>query len=102
MARLPLAGRRIHIAGSISADPEIAVKTDVETARQLVEDLVRTLIKRGANFVIPIDVDKRRDADAMPVCFDWLVWQTLHANLDQRPADIPSPLAIAVLERPGR
>ncbi len=96
MPRLPLAGRRIHIAGSISVDPEIAAKTDVETARQLVGDLVKTLIKRGANFVVPIDVDKRRQADSMPVCFDWLVWQTLHANLDQRPADIPGPLAIAV------
>ena len=96
MARLPLAGRRIHIAGSISPDPKIATKVDVEAARQLVEGLVRTLIKRGANFLIPIDVDKRRDADAMPICFDWLVWQTLHANLVRRPGDIAGPLAIAV------
>lgn len=96
MARLPLAGRRIHIAGSIHKNPAVASRADVEDARDLVEGLVKALTRRGANFVIPIDVEKIRDADAMPVCFDWLVWQTLHANLSARPNGMNGPLAIAV------
>ena len=31
-----------------------------------------------------------------PVCFDWLVWSTLHASLARRPADAHTPLAMGV------
>lgn len=96
MMHSPLRGRRIHIAGSINADHSIATQANVKVARQLVELLVKELLKRGANFVVPVDVEKTRAADAMPICFDWLIWQTLHANLDQRPAGVDGPLAIAV------
>ena len=96
MARSPLFGRRIHISGSISGDPAVAPKAEVEQARALVAELVGELVRLGATFVVPVDAEKVRPADDMPICFDWLVWQALHANLGRRPAGAPDPLAIAV------
>jgi hypothetical protein len=96
MARSRLFGRRIHISGSISGDLAVAPTTDVEHARALVAGLVGELVRRGATFVVPVDAEKVRAADRMPICFDWLVWQTLHSNLRYRPADAPIPLAVAV------
>jgi hypothetical protein len=37
-----------------------------------------------------------RDVDGVPVCFDWLVWKALKANLARRPAGVPGPFAVAV------
>lgn len=54
------------------------------------------LIQRGAVFVIPVDAEKLRPDDNLPICFDWLVWQTIHANLARRPFGAPHPLVIAV------
>ena len=51
--------------------------------------------RRGANFVLPVDAEKSAPGDGLPICFDWLVWQTLHANLARR-RRAPDPLAIAV------
>ncbi len=96
MARSPLFGRRIHIAGSISENPVIASPADVENARTFVQGLVRELVRRGATFVLPVDAEKLRPGDGLPICFDWLIWQTLHAHLADRPAKAPDPLAIAV------
>lgn len=96
MARSRLFGRRIHISGSISGDLAAAPTAEVEQARALVAELVSELVRHGAAFVVPVDAEKVRPTDGMPICFDWLVWQTLHANLGRRPADAPSPLAIAV------
>lgn len=96
MARSPLFGRRIHIAGSIVEDITVATPADVALARDLVAGLVKALVKRGANFVVPVDGEPPRKSDGLPVCFDWLVWQTICENLSQRPADAPGPLAIAV------
>lgn len=96
MARSRLFGRRIHISGSISGDLAVAPTAEVEQARALVSELVGKLVRHGAAFVVPVDAEKVRPADGMPICFDWLVWQTLHANLGHRPADAPSPLAVAV------
>lgn len=96
MARSHLFGRRIHIAGSIHSDPVIASREDVEAARELVSQLVKALMKCGANFVVPIDTEKLREADGLPISFDWLVWQTIDANVAMRPSDVPGPLAIAV------
>lgn len=96
MARSPLFGRRIHLSGSISGDPAVAPIAEVEQARALVASLVGELVRLGATFVVPVDAEKVRPADDMPICFDWLVWQTLHANLGHRPAGAPRPLAIAV------
>ena len=31
-----------------------------------------------------------------PICFDWLIWQTIKDNLHLRPGDAPAPVAIAV------
>jgi len=96
MARSPLFGRRIHIAGSVSENPTIASPSDVENARAFVQRLVQELVRRGATFVLPVDAEKVRPDDGLPICFDWLIWQTLHAHLADRPATAPDPLAIAV------
>jgi hypothetical protein len=96
MPQSPLFGRRIHIAGSISSDPAIAPAVEVEATRSFVRGLVQSLIRHGATFVLPVDAEKLRRADGLPICFDWLIWQTLHANLARRPAAAPDPLAVAV------
>jgi len=79
MTRSPLFGRRIHFSGSISPDLAVATTDDVKRARELVQTLAHELVARGATFVLPVDTEKTRAADAMPICFDWLLWQTLHS-----------------------
>ena len=96
MSRSRLFGRRIHISGSISSEIAVASTAEVEQARVLVVELVGELIRRGATFVVPVDAEKLRPADSMPICFDWLIWKTIYTNLDRRPAGAPSPFAIAV------
>ena len=96
MARSSLFGRRIHIAGSISCDAAVATPDEVQATRELVKGLVIDLIKRGATFVVPVDAEKLREGDDLPICFDWLIWQTLYENLARRPSGAPDPLAIAV------
>lgn len=92
----PLLGRRIHIAGSISKDVNIASAESVKDARELVSALVKELIKLGAVFVVPVDVENLREDDKLPICFDWLIWQTIKDNLHLRPAGAPLPLVVAV------
>ena len=96
MARSPLFGRRIHVAGSVVDNLAVATGESVEQARALVAELVKALVRRGANFVVPVDAEPRRGADGLAICFDWLVWQTLRDNLTLRPAGVPGPMAIAV------
>src|SRR5262249_48227329 len=79
-----------------SPDVSVAPTPEVEQARDFVQGLVCELVKRGAVFVIPVDAEKCRSDDNLPFCFDWLTWQTLHANLASRPAGAPSPLVVAV------
>jgi hypothetical protein len=86
----------VHIAGSIVSDPAVASTENVQRARELVAALVKALVKRGANFVVPVDAEPLRQADDLPICFDWIVWNSLYENLALRPADVPGPLAIAV------
>ena len=92
-----LNGRRIHLAGSIPAELTHAVTEDVQNAREFVALLVAELVTRGAAFVVPVDAEKTRNVDGLPICFDWLIWQTLHASLAQRPTGAANPLAVAVL-----
>lgn len=96
MARSPLFGRRIHIAGSIANDPHIAPAAEVQRAREFVQHLVRGLVQRGATFVLPVDAEPTRSADELPICFDWLMWNTIHTNLHRRPSDALDPLVVAV------
>jgi len=96
MARSPLFGRRIHISGSVSPDPAVASMADVMQTRELLQGLVRELIAKGTTFVLPVDSEKKRPGDDMPICFDWLVWETISKSLARRPADAPNPLVIAV------
>lgn len=96
IARSPLFGRRVHIAGSIVEDIALASGDDVRKARDLVTGLIKELVRRGANFVVPIDADPKRKTDGLPICFDWLIWQAIRDNLTRRPPDAPGPLAIAV------
>jgi hypothetical protein len=96
MPRSPLFGRRIHIGGSIPLVIAHAPTDEVRAARAFVADLTRQLLKRGATFVVPVDAEKRRDVDGEPICFDWLIWQTIKDNLHLRPADAPAPVAVAV------
>ncbi|MBX5297420.1 hypothetical protein HJA81_30060 [Rhizobium bangladeshense] len=93
---MTLSGRRIHIAGSIVEDLAVASTSDVEAARELVASLVKELVKRGANFVIPVDAEKPRKTDGLPICFDWLVWKSARDNLASRPQDVPGPMVVAV------
>ena len=95
MARSSLLGRRIHIAGSISKDPAVASPDEVAASRELVAGLVSALMKLGATFVVPVDAEPKRD-DEQPICFDWLVWQTIKDTISTRPAGAPVPLAVAV------
>ena len=95
MSKTSLFGRRIHIAGSVSKDPLVAPKAEVERARKLIELLVPRLVERGATFVLPIDKEKTRD-DGLPICFDWLVLRVLNDCMGSRPADAPEPYAVAV------
>ena len=95
MARSSIFGRRIHITGSIALDAAMATAEEVSRARQLVDALVKDLLRKGASFVIPVDAEKTRP-DNLPICFDWLVWDTIHKNLHTRPADAPNPLVVAV------
>ncbi|NMG15750.1 hypothetical protein [Aromatoleum bremense] len=96
MPKSALFGRRIHIAGSISTELSVAPAAEVAGARELVKGLVVELIKRGATFVLPVDAEKLRAADNLPICFDWLIWQTLRENLVRRPAGAETPLVVAV------
>lgn len=96
MARSPLFGRRIHISGSVVNDLAVAPTVDVEAARELIAQLVKELVKRGANFVIPVDAEPKRNVDGLPVCFDWLVWKTVKDNLIYRPQNVPGPFIVAV------
>ena len=64
--------------------------------RELVAALVKELIKRGSNFVVPVDAEPLRKVDGVPVCFDWLIWKTIKDNLALRPVNVPGPLAVAV------
>lgn len=96
MPRSPLFGRRIHISGSAVADAAIASAGDVHAARELVSALVKELVRRGANFVVPVDSEPLRKADGLPICFDWLIWKTLKDNLSLRPLNVLGPLAVAV------
>lgn len=94
MPQSPLFGRRIHIAGSI-ADSATAPAAAVTQAREVVRGLVVELLRRGATFVVPVDAEKLRD-DEQPICFDWLVWETISKNLHVRPSPAPNPLAIGI------
>lgn len=96
MPRSALFGRRIHIGGSIPLEIAHAPTDEVRAARAFVAELTRQLLKRGATFVVPVDAEKRRDVDGEPICFDWLVWQTIKDNMHLRPADAPAPVAVAV------
>ena len=96
MAKSPLFGRRIHISGSVANDLLLASTVDVETARELITILVRELVKRGANFVIPVDAEPTRKGDGLPICFDWLVWKAVKDNIIHRPQNVPGPFVVAV------
>lgn len=95
MARSSLFGRRIHITGSIAADASAATTQEVARAREVVEVLVKDLLRKGASFVIPVDAEKTRP-DGLPICFDWLIWDTIQKNLHTRPEGAPNPLVVAV------
>lgn len=95
MARSPLFGRRVHISGSVIDNAAIATIDDVTAARALVTGLVKELVRRGANFVVPVDAEPVR-SDGQPICFDWLIWTAIRENLALRPGGVPGPLAVAV------
>ena len=80
MAKSPLFGRRIHIAGSINRGSAIAATADVDQARELVAGLVAELVKRGAKSSFPSM--RRNCGPAMTAdLLDWLVWQDVQDNL---------------------
>lgn len=96
---LPLLGRRVHISGSIHKDPTVASREDVEAAREFVRELVIALMKDGTTFVVPVDDEKPREADDLPFCFDWLILETIEANVRLSPGAVRAsgePLVVAV------
>ncbi len=96
MAISSLIGRRIHISGSIPENPAAAQTNNVKHARELIECLVGEFIERGAGFVVPVDAEKHRSHDNLPICFDWLIWESIKKNLTRRPSQAQNPLVIAV------
>jgi len=48
----------------------VAATADVTQTRDLVQGLVRELVARGATFVLPVDAEKKRPGDDMPICFE--------------------------------
>ena len=96
MVKSPLFGRRVHISGCVVNDLLLASEADVLAARELITMLVQELVKRGANFVIPVDAEPTRSVDGLPICFDWLVWKTVRDNLIHRPPNVPGPFVVAV------
>lgn len=100
MSSLPLLGRRVHIAGSIVEDQSVASTEDVKRARAFVQSLTAELMRAGATFVVPVDDEKFRPGDAMPICFDWLIHKTIYENLIHRPREVTTldglPLIVAV------
>ena len=92
----PLFGRRVHIAGSVHDDLSVASTEELNAAREFVAALVAALMRKGATFVVPVDADKTRAGDNLPITFDWLVWESLNGNLARRPTGAPNPLAVAV------
>lgn len=96
MLRPALFGRRVHIAGSISDAPSLATSHEVGRAREIIEALVKELLRQGATFVVPVDAEKLRAGDDQPICFDWLIWSTIQQNHHLRPEGAPTPLVVAV------
>ena len=96
MLKSSLSGRRIHIAGCVSEDVSLAPADRVKQARTLVNTLSQELIARGATFVVPVDRERRRALDRLPICFDWLVINAVATHLARRPTCAPNPLIIAV------
>ena len=96
MSASSLLGRRIHIAGSVSEDDSVASTVEVRRVREFVRLLVTRLVELGATFVVPVDDEKKRDVDDLPICFDWLVWMVLDECVDRRPLDALAPYAVAV------
>jgi TIR- and PNP-associating SLOG family len=80
-----LSQRRVHLSGSISKDIKIATTQEVQRARELVVAFVKELLRRGAHFVVPVDSLPLREEDQQPICFDWLVLETIANNLALRP-----------------
>jgi len=91
----PLFGRRIHISGSVHKSVDHADSEAVEAAKILVRDLVKELLRLGATFVVPIDKEDFHP-DGRPRCFDWLILETIHNNLNTRPKDASLPLVVGV------
>jgi hypothetical protein len=100
MSALPLLGRRVHIAGSIVEDRSVASTEDVKQARAFVQSLTVELMRAGATFVVPVDDEKFRSGDDLPICFDWLIQETIYENLIHRPREAATldglPLIVAV------
>lgn len=95
MNKPPLYGRRIHIAGSIPEDLTVAKTETVEKARAFIRSLVIELLKKGATFVIPLDSEKKRE-DGFPICFDWLILDTISKNIVKCPPASTNPLIYAI------
>lgn len=74
----------------------MATPAEVAAARQFIETLVGELVSKGCVFVVPVDAEKLREGDNCPVCFDWLIWESIDRNLARRPTGAPNPLAVAV------
>jgi hypothetical protein len=100
MISLPLLGRRVHIAGSVAEDQGVASTEDVNQARDFVQSLTAELMRAGATFVVPVDDEKFRSGDNLPICFDWLIHKTIKENLFRRPREAATldklPLIVAV------
>ena len=98
MNKKPLFGKRVLISGSISKKAEIAKTENVMKAREFIKNLVLELVQQGANFVIPVDTERyRKTEDNLPICFDWLIWETIYQNRQLRPVGAPDDFVIGVL-----
>ena len=103
MEKSSLFGKRVHISGSISKCADIAKPESVMKAREFVVGLVKELIGLGANFVVPVDTERYRESgNKEPICFDWLIWETIYANKENRPDGVPGNFVIGVQHHKNR
>ena len=82
---MEIRGRRIHIAGSAAPEAPGAL---LRYVHELVEELVRSLGRAGATFVVGVGKEplvQLEDNSSPSIIFDWTVLATLHELLlDER------------------
>lgn len=97
-ASLPLAGRRIQIAGSASASTDPAV---VRYGHEVIARLVTNIMKAGGGIVVSAGREPRSAADAPGLTFDWTALEAAAQCVDcgTWPAESGLPIVVVTSEK---